>query len=146
MRQFGNKSKTQMSTLHPELRRLLEHVLQVMDITVTEGHRGEAAQNEAQRTGKSKLRFPDGAHNSFPSNAVDIAPWPIPDNWGDPGPDKLYTLEELRERAKFYYLAGIAQGIAYELGIPLRWGGDWNMDNQFKDQKFDDLVHFELRL
>ena len=26
----------------------------------------------------------------------------------------------------------------------VRWGGDWNMDNNFKDQKFNDLPHFEL--
>ena len=35
-------------------------------------------------------------------------------------------------------------GTARGLFIPLRWGGDWDMDHNFKDQKFDDLCHFEL--
>jgi len=31
------------------------------------------------------------------------------------------------------------------MGLKIRWGGDWDMDTQTKDNKFDDLVHFELR-
>ena len=29
--------------------------------------------------------------------------------------------------------------------LKIRWGGDWDMDTQTKDNKFDDLVHFELK-
>ena len=29
--------------------------------------------------------------------------------------------------------------------ITLRWGGDWDMDFQVKDNGFDDFPHFELR-
>jgi len=29
--------------------------------------------------------------------------------------------------------------------MKIRWGGDWDMDTQTKDNKFDDLVHFELK-
>ena len=29
-------------------------------------------------------------------------------------------------------------------GVEIRWGGDWDSDTQVKDNKFDDLVHFEL--
>ena len=35
-------------------------------------------------------------------------------------------------------------GIANRLEIPIRWGGDWDMDTYVKDQKFKDLPHFEL--
>ena len=35
--------------------------------------------------------------------------------------------------------------VAKSMGITLRWGGDWDMDTQVKDNKFDDLVHFEIR-
>jgi len=31
------------------------------------------------------------------------------------------------------------------MGMKIRWGGDWDMDTQTKDNKFDDLVHFELK-
>jgi hypothetical protein len=30
------------------------------------------------------------------------------------------------------------------MGIELRWGGDWSMDFEVKDNRFDDLVHFEI--
>ena len=41
--------------------------------------------------------------------------------------------------------AGYVQGVAEQLGIKIRWGGDWDSDFDFKDQTFNDLVHFELR-
>ncbi len=33
---------------------------------------------------------------------------------------------------------------AHDLGIELRWGGDWDRDAEFDDQTFNDLPHFEL--
>jgi len=35
-------------------------------------------------------------------------------------------------------------GTAQSLGYPLRWGGDWDGDTETNDNRFDDLVHFEL--
>jgi len=31
------------------------------------------------------------------------------------------------------------------MGFKIRWGGDWDMDTHTKDNKFDDLVHFEMK-
>jgi peptidoglycan LD-endopeptidase CwlK len=28
--------------------------------------------------------------------------------------------------------------------VTLRWGGDWSMDFEVRDNQFDDLVHFEI--
>ena len=42
------------------------------------------------------------------------------------------------------YFAGVVKGIASQMGIGIRWGGDWDMDTEVKDNRFDDLVHFEL--
>ena len=61
--------------------------------------------------------------------AIDLDPYPI--DWDD--------------TKRFYYFAGIVLATADEMGIRLRWGGDWDMDNDLNDQKFMDLVHFELR-
>lgn len=33
---------------------------------------------------------------------------------------------------------------ANELGIPLRWGGDWNQNGRSGDERFYDGPHFEL--
>ena len=75
------------------------------------------------------MKFPDGNHNKKPSKAIDVAPYPI--DWDD--------------RERMTYFAGYVKGIAMMLGIPIRWGGDWNSNNDLKDNNFDDLPHFELR-
>ena len=41
-------------------------------------------------------------------------------------------------------MGGVLFGIAGELGHELRWGKDWDRDMDFKDQKFDDMPHFEV--
>jgi len=49
------------------------------------------------------------------------------------------------DRERFTYFAGYVVGIAYQMGLKIRWGGDWDMDTQVKDNNFDDLPHFEIR-
>ena len=46
---------------------------------------------------------------------------------------------------RFYNFAGTVQGVAKMLNIKIRWGGDWDSDNDLKDQTLYDLPHFELR-
>ena len=126
---FGARSRRELDTAHPDLQRVFFEVVKHFDCAVLEGHRGEEAQEEAVRTGKSKIHYPDGKHNKIPSLAVDVAPWPI--DWTD--------------KERFYYFAGFVLGIASQMGVSLRWGGDWDGDTDVKDQTFFDLPHFELR-
>lgn len=35
-------------------------------------------------------------------------------------------------------------GVATMMGVKIRWGGDWDLDTDLKDNTFDDLPHFEL--
>jgi peptidoglycan L-alanyl-D-glutamate endopeptidase CwlK len=72
--------------------------------------------------------FPDSTHNSYPSLGIDVVPYPI--DW--------------RDTARFCYFAGYVKGIAQNLGIKIRWGGDWDSDWQVKDNRFNDLAHWEL--
>lgn len=129
MPKFSQASKDRLETCHPDIQRVLNEVIQHIDFTVLEGHRGEEKQNAAFEAGKSKLRFPQSKHNNRPSLAVDIAPYPI--DWQD--------------WRRFDLLAGYVLGIAAHMGITLRWGGDWDSDHDMKDQTFNDLPHFELR-
>ena len=129
MPRFGKTSKRWLATCDDGLQNLFYEVVQHFDCSVIIGHRGEKDQNKAFDEGKSKVRYPKGKHNSNPSTAVDVAPYPI--DWED--------------RERFIYFAGFVIGIASEMGISLRWGGDWNNDTQLSDNNFDDLVHFELR-
>lgn len=104
---------------------------EVADISILCGHRGEAAQEEAYATGRSKVRWPNGKHNSLPSKAVDFQPYPVPESR-----EKLW--------ASLAYIAGRAIEIGKRKGLKVRWGGDWNGDGDLTDQKFDDLYHLEV--
>jgi hypothetical protein len=76
--------------------------------------------------------FPgESKHNTDPSLAFDVAPYPID------------FASRTKVLARFYYLAGLIISCAASLGIKLRWGGDWDGDLDFEDQTFDDLGHFE---
>lgn len=137
MPKFSTRSRTQLESCHPDLQAVFNVVVETYDCSILEGHRGEFRQNHFYETGLSKVKFPDGGHNKLPSNATDAVPYPIPERWGShPNPKVL---------AKFYHFAGYVLGVAQQMGVALRWGGDWDGDHDFRDQTFDDLVHFELK-
>lgn len=53
---------------------------------------------------------------------------------------------EANWRPKYYdYLDKAMQDAALEIGINLRWGGDWDGDGDRTDQTFNDLCHWELK-
>ena len=126
---FGKSSKRRLATCHPDLQKVFNEVIKYVDCSVLEGHRDERKQNQYFSEGKSKVKYPMGRHNTNPSRAVDVTPYPV--NWED------------RERQTLF--AGFVLGIAKSMGINLRWGGDWDQDFQVNDNRFDDFPHFELR-
>lgn len=127
MPKFSKQSEQRLATCDERLQRLLGEAIKSVDFTVLCGHRTEDEQEDAFRTGKSKVHWPDSKHNATPSVAVDIAPYPI--DWND-------------HRA-FARLFGYIERIAHEQGIRVRWGGDWN-GNWRSDDSFVDLPHIEL--
>ena len=129
MPRFSKKSLSKLETCDKRIQDLFLRVVKKFDCTIIEGHRSKNRQNKLFDEGKSKLKYPKGKHNAIPSKAVDVAPYPI--DWND--------------RERFTYFAGYVLGIAYEMGLKIRWGGDWDMDTQVKDNNFDDLPHFEIR-
>jgi len=129
MPRFSTKSKSKLHSCDERLISLFNKVVKHFDCMVLEGHRGEEKQNAAYDKGNSKVRYPNGKHNQSPSVAVDVAPYPI--DWAD--------------RERFHYFGGYVLGVAKQMGLNIRWGGDWNQDTQTKDNKFDDLVHFEIK-
>ena len=129
MPKFSKKSKAKLNTCDKRLIELFNKVVKKFDCTIIEGHRSKDRQNKLFDEGKSKLQYPNGKHNATPSMAVDVAPYPI--DWND--------------RERFTYFAGYVVGIAYQMGLNIRWGGDWDMDTQVKDNNFDDLPHFEIK-
>ena len=129
MPRFGKRSIGRLQTCDQKLQELFYEVVKHFDCSIIEGHRGEERQNKAFADGNSKVKYPNGKHNQNPSIAVDVAPYPI--DWSD--------------RDRFHYFGGFVLGVAKEMGMNIRWGGDWNQDTHTKDNKFDDLVHFEIK-
>ena len=129
MPKFGRKSKERLSTCESNLQKVFNEVIKHVDCSVLEGHRSKDRQNKLYEEEKTKVKYPDGRHNRQPSSAVDVTPYPV--DWKD------------RERQTLF--AGFVIGVASQMGIKLRWGGDWDQDFQVVDNRFDDFPHFELK-
>jgi len=129
MYNFSDISLDRLKTCDNKLQVLFHHVIKYYDCSIICGHRSEEDQMKAYRSGNTKLVYPQSKHNLLPSRAVDVAPYPI--DWND--------------ISRFYHFGGYVLAVADYLKIPIRWGGDWDSDNNFKDQRFNDLVHFELK-
>ena len=125
---FSEKSLSRLGTCDSRLQQVFQQVVQNFDCTIIEGHRNKERQNQMVAEGKSQVRWPDGKHNTVPSLAADVCPYPVV--WDD------------RERQTLF--AGYVLATAKAMGIDLRWGGDWNRDTEVRDNSFDDLVHFEI--
>ena len=128
MPKFGKKSRERLATCDERLQKVFNEVIKFVDCSVLEGHRGKQRQNDLFDEGKTEVLFPNGRHNSNPSRAVDVTPYPV--DWDD------------RERQTLF--AGFVLGVATKMGVKLRWGGDWDMDFEVMDNRFDDFPHFEL--
>ncbi len=124
MPEFGKTSRERLNGVNARLRTLCNEVVKLRDCSILSGLRTIEEQSELYKSGKSRTM--NSKH--LTGNAVDLAPYPI--DWGD--------------TKRFHYFAGIVIGMAHEMGIKIRWGGDWDSDGDSNDQKFNDLVHFEL--
>ena len=125
MPRFGSKSRSQLKTCNPELQRLFKEVVKHFDCSVIEGKRSLEEQKKLFNEGAAKTL--NSAH--LTGDAVDVYPYPI----------------DYEDRDRWHYFGGFVLGTAKQLGIKIRWGGDWDMDTQTKDNTYDDLMHFELR-
>jgi len=131
MPRFGKRSKERLRGVDAKLVNVLNEVVKYFDITIIEGLRSQKRQDELVAQGKSKTKF--GKH--VLGKAVDMAPYPI--DW--------------QARDDFHLLGGFVLGIASQMGVNVRWGGDWSASSLYKgkrttkDNSFDDLVHFELK-
>ncbi len=134
--EFSQESIDILNTCHIDLQTLFYTIIKSFDCKPTCGFRNEKNQNLAYLTGKSKLKWPDGKHNQQPSWAIDIYPFPI----------------DFKDTNRIIFFAGFVMGTASNLlkqnkiSHSIRWGGNWNQDNNLKDNLFNDLGHFELIL
>ena len=121
MAKFGKRSLSNLETCHPSIQKVLSEAIKYFDFSVLCGYRNQEDQDKAYSDGFSKVKFPNGKHNTNPSLAVDIAPYPI--NWDD--------------ISRFHFMAGVILTVANQLNIELEWGGNW--------KSFKDYPHFQLK-
>jgi|TARA_R100001530_G_scaffold32972_1_gene25861 hypothetical protein len=124
MPRFGSRSRRRLKGVDAKLVNVLNETIKLMDITVIEGVRSKKRQAELLKKGATKVKY----SKHMEGKAVDVAPYPI--QWKD--------------RERFHYMGGIVRGVASQMGVKVRWGGDWDSDGEIKDNNFDDLVHIEL--
>ena len=116
---FGRLSTARLKTCNLQLQDLFNTVIQYRDCSVLCGHRTEEKQNLAYPT-HSNVQWPNSMHNSMPSQAVDVVPYPI--DWED--------------IPRFHEFAGFVMGIAIPMGISIKWGGHF--------KSFFDGPHYEI--
>ena len=125
MYKFGKRSRDRLRGVDVRIINVLNELIKIMDVTVIEGLRSADRQKELLAKGATKVKY----SKHMDGRAVDIAPYPI--DWKD--------------RDRFHYMGGMIRGIAKQLNVPIRWGGDWDSDGEVKDNGFDDLVHIEIK-
>lgn len=133
---YSQKSLNNLNSANPDFALVFNQVIKIIDCTVLSGFRTVEEQQKLFAKGRTEpgniVTNLDGIakrsrHQS--GHAVDVVPYPV--DWNN--------------RERFVYFAGIVKGIAFQLDIKIRWGGDWDGDNQLRDQTWMDLPHYELR-
>lgn len=136
MYKFSKRSEQRLSECDKDLQLICNTLIQYIDFSIVTGYRSPAEQLKKVEQGLSKVKV--SKHNSNPSLAVDIKPYPLLKN------------DNHSVREQFYYLGGYAMGVAKVLKAQglithdVRYGGDWNRDGKITDNGFDDLYHIEL--
>jgi len=130
---FSKASLRRLEGVDERLRELAFRVLEVHDCTVVYGLRTAEEQRQLVNAGLSRTM----ASKHLIGRAIDLAPYVQLD-------DGFRGIPWSYPRRYFDFFAGIVHAVAHDMGLPIRWGGNWDGDDDLTDQKFMDLVHFEL--
>lgn len=136
--QLGARSRANLAGVHPDLVRVVERAIELteQDFAVIEGVRTPERQRQLYAQGRTApgqvvtwtmhsrhFAGPDGY-----GRAVDVVPWPV--DWSS--------------TAKFDAIAQAMRAAAAELGVPIRWGADWDQDGTPRERGESDSPHWEM--
>lgn len=133
---FSKADEVKLSSCHPDLVRLMKYAREKFEFMIIVGYRNEQDQNAAYNAKTTKLKWPHSKHNHQPSLAVDIAPVKLDSNY------KHWI--DWKDVQLFITLSEHIFACAKELGIKIRWGGDFNMDGNITTTDAWDKPHYEL--
>lgn len=128
MPEFSQKSLNRLNQCHPDLQKLFLEVVKTYDCSIIEGYRTKEDQDAAFYAGRSKVKWPNGKHNKFPSLAVDVWPYPVPRKENGQIDDLSLVWDDF---------AIHVYDTAEKLGISVIWGGKWD--------SLVDKPHWELK-
>lgn len=122
---LGKRSLERLVGVHPDLVRVVKRAIELTnhDFSVIEGLRTLETQRAYVAKGASKTM--NSRH--LTGYAVDLYPVGRPTPW-----DKCPVV------------AAAMLAAAVELDVAIRWGGDWDMNGDSRDETFYDGPHFEL--
>jgi peptidoglycan L-alanyl-D-glutamate endopeptidase CwlK len=135
---LGPQSRARLKGVHPDLVKVVERAIELtgQDFMVLEGVRTPARQKELYAQGRTapgpKVTWTlNSNHFINPKtgfgHAVDLVPFPV--DWS---------------HAKLDVVSKAMFAAAWELGIPIRWGADWDRDGKPREKGESDSPHFEL--
>lgn len=145
MNVFGTDSRAKLAQLHPDLVRIAEIAIvsTPFDWRIVQTARTIAQQREYFLAGNSKVNpdaypTPEALYAAAKHVVGPGAPLARAMDVAIVGKDP-YNVNSLT------YLAGVIRRISIELGIPIRWGGDFDEDGLLIEKgTFVDAPHFEL--
>lgn len=164
MHVFGKASLTRMEGLHPDLIRVLKLaiVISAVDFTIIEGLRSDEqcfinfgkgrTQRQCVAAGcPARYARPEAAkvtwvghplssnhrkHNDGFGHAIDVYPYPV---------SLVLNAKPAQYEPLFDKIAAAMFKASAQLGIPIRWGADWDVDNKPRERGETDNPHFELK-
>ena len=126
---LSNRSKSNLVGVHPDLVRVVERAIEITehDFTVFEGTRTREKQVENYKRGVS--RAIDGSRHLVGkdgyAHAVDLVPWIGYLTW---------------DWDRIYPIANAVRDASKELGVPIKWGGAWDVLLNEQDADSRDIV------
>ena len=127
-REWDDISAKRLQGVHPDLRRVMDRVLQAapFPVRVIDGVRTVSRQKELVRIGASQTM----RSRHLTGHAVDVVPLVDLDRDG-----KIET-EEMFSWPLIHQLAPVIKAAAAAESVPIEWGGDW--------KSFKDGPHWQL--
>ena len=129
-------SESRLQGVKPQLASVVRRALEIsqVDFMVTEGLRTIARQRELYAQGRTKPgpKVTWTLHSKhLEGNAVDLAP-------------VIGGAVDWSNTKNFDAIAKAMMQASRELGVPIRWGADWDMDGIPREKGESDSPHFEL--
>lgn len=134
--QLDERSEKRLEGVNPTLVSIIRRAAKRLPFAlfVVEGLRSRERQAELYAQGRTKpgKKVTWTLHSKhLEGKAVDLAPL-------------INGAIDWADLSKFDAIAKAMQDAAKEVGVTVRWGGDWDMDGQPRERGESDSPHFEL--